>query len=422
MAGKQKRVTVTLDTLGCKLNQADTELLARQFVDAGYCLISAVDEADIYILNTCTVTHMADRKSRQRLRLARRRNPSALVVATGCYAERAPEEIIGIGGVDVIAGNKQKKLLVGMVREFGKISGSVPVQRYPAANLRTRTFTKVQDGCNGFCSYCIVPLVRGRERSMPADLIVAEVRERVSNGYKEVVFTGTKPGSYSDGWVDLAGLLRRILAETGVGRLRFSSLQPQEISNELIGLWSDGRLCSHFHLSLQSGSDRVLERMKRCYSVSDYRRAVSLLREAVPEAAITTDVIVGFPGETAEEFEQSFEVCRQTGFARIHIFPYSPRPSTEAAWMPQPVGERAKRERIGRMLALARESTRAFNRRFLDRIVTVLWEKQSDGVWSGLTDNYIKVYTKSSGDLTNKVLPVKLVAVRGEGLLGKLVD
>ncbi len=424
--GRRKR-TVALDTLGCKLNQADTELLAKQFADAGYRLVSKVDEADVYILNTCTVTHIADRKCRHRLRLAHRRNPDALIIATGCYAERAPREIAQIDGVDLVVANSQKPHLVKLVDESCEISSQDFVHGQPPgsnhAGLRTRAFIKIQDGCNSFCTYCIVPSVRGREGSLPVDQIVAEVRDRVGHGYKEVVLTGTKVGSYNWDGGSLGGLLKRILAETEVSRLRLSSLQPQEISSELINLWHDKRLCRHFHLSLQSGSDSVLERMKRRYSTGDYQQAVSLIREAIPEAAITTDIIVGFPGETDEEFEQSYSFCQQMEFARIHVFPYSPRSGTQAAEMPQPVNEKVKKRRSERMLTLAHESAQSFRRQFLGKTMMVLWEKQSAaGIWSGLTDNYIKVYTRSDEDLANRLLPVKLVEGRGDGVWGVIMN
>ena len=260
--------------------------------------------------------------------------------------------------------------------------------------------------------------MRGREKSIPVDQVVAEVRQRVADGYKEVVLTGTKIGSYNYDGVSLRGLLQRILTETDVERLRLSSLQPKEISPELIGLWRNERLCRHFHLSLQSGSDGVLGRMRRGYTSGDYQQAVALIRDMVPEVAITTDIIVGFPGETEAEFEESYELCRQMEFARIHLFPYSPRQGTQAARMPDQVGDRVKRERSQRMLALARESAQNFRQRFLGKTMTVLWEKRSDGVWTGLTDNYIRVYTKSDEDLTNKLLPVKLMEARGDGVWG----
>jgi len=403
---------VALDTVGCKLNQAETQHLAQQFVQAGYRLVSAGDEADVYILNTCTVTHVADGKCRHRLRLAHRRNPKGVVVAIGCYAERAGSELARIKGVDLVLGNSEKSNLPRLLEESGRLNRPGFGQGGSAIahpNFRTRAFIKVYDGCNSFCSYCIVPLVRGREKSIPIDHIVGEVKHRVSQGYKEVVLTGTKIGSYDYNGVNLVKLLQHILTETNVERLRLSSLQTKEISPELVGLWRNARLCRHFHLSLQSGSDGVLRRMKRGYTVGGYLEAVALIRDMVPGVAITTDIIVGFPGETEAEFRESYELCRRMGFARIHVFPYSPRCGTQAARMPDQVGDRVKRERSQRMLALARESAQNFKQGFLGETMTVLWGKRSgDSTWTGLTDNYIRVYTKSSEDLTNKLLPVAL--------------
>jgi threonylcarbamoyladenosine tRNA methylthiotransferase MtaB len=418
---------VALDTLGCKLNQAETEVLARQFAEAGYRLVSLADEADVYILNTCTVTHTADAKSRHWLRLAHRRNPDALVVATGCYAQRVPQELAQIEGVSLVVGNDEKPNLLRLLQESGCLSSPNSMQGGSATNhhlpSRTRAFIKIQDGCSSFCSYCIVPLVRGSEKSLPVEQIVAEVRHRVADGYKEVVLTGTKIGSYNYEGVSLKGLLERILAETDVARLRLSSLQPHEIYPELIGLWRDSRLCPHFHLSLQSGNDGVLRRMKRRYCVSDYQRAISLIRALVPGVAITTDIIAGFPGETEEEFEESYNFCRQLGFARIHVFAFSPRQGTQAARLPQQVDVQVKKQRSQKILALHKESAQKFRQQFTGKTMPVLWEKQSaDGTWSGLTDNYIKVHTKSNEDLTNKLLPVKLVEMRGDEVWGRLIN
>jgi len=419
-----RRIKVALDTLGCKLNQAETELLARQLAEAGYQLVSPTDEADIYILNTCTVTHIADSKSRHRLRSAHRRNPDALVVVTGCYAQRAPREVAQIKGVSLVLGNNEKAYLPLLLKEPGCVGspafvqGGSTISHYPG--FRTRALVKVQDGCNSFCSYCIVPLVRGREQSLPIDQVVDEVRHRVAQGYKEVVLTGVKIGSYDYDGVNLKGLLEHILSETGVERLRLSSLQPWGISPELIELWHDQRLCPHFHLSLQSGSNAVLSRMKRGYSASDYEQSVSLIRALLLEAAITTDVMVGFPGETDEEFEESYDFCQRMEFARIHVFSYSPRQGTQAAQMSHQVGDKIKKQRSQKMLALAKESAQNFSQRFLGRTMPVLFEQQSDGVWSGHTDNYIKVYTKSSHDLTNKLLPVRLLEIRGDEVWGYL--
>jgi len=252
-------------------------------------------------------------------------------------------------------------------------------------------------------------------------------------GYKEVVLTGTKIGCYKDAVlsdsegssIDLRGLIERILHDTGIGRLRLSSLQPQEISAEFLALWQDKRLCRHLHLALQSGSDTVLQRMRRCYSLDDYRRAINLIRGAIPRVAITTDVMVGFPGESDEEFEQSYHFCQQAGFANIHVFPFSPRPGTLAARMPQQIDERVKKERKQKTLELAESCRQTFYRRFVGQTMKVLWEKEvspGSGIYSGLTDNYIRVFTKSEKPLTNKITPVKLVGFHNQGMWGELVE
>jgi threonylcarbamoyladenosine tRNA methylthiotransferase MtaB len=418
MPEKREAPKVALETLGCKLNQAETEALARRLARAGYRLVAPDEAADIYILNTCTVTHIADRKARQKLRLARRRCPQAYLVAVGCYVERAAPELKAVG-VDLVLGNTQKARLPQILEEARGRPGAAAVG-LPEGG-RTRSFLKVQDGCRDFCAYCIVPLVRGRPECVPADSVVAEVRERVKEGYREVVLTGTEVGHYRDEGLDLAGLLRRVLDETPVSRLRLSSLQPPEITPALIALWQDGRLCPHFHLSLQSGSDGVLARMKRRYTTADYRRAVASIREAAGDAAITTDVIVGFPGETEAEFEESGEFCREMGFARIHVFPYSLRPGTAAAEM-APVPSKIVNQRTKRMLALSEASRQEFNGRFLGRTLEVLWEQKASGLWSGLTDNYIRVYAKSRRDLTNKILPVKPMEIYKDGVRGEVLS
>ena len=414
---------VALDSLGCKLNQAEIELLVRQFAEVGCEVVSPAEPADIYILNTCTVTHIADRKSRHWFRLAHRRHPDARLVAIGCFAERSPAELRQIEGVDLVLGNEQKSHLVGLLEESGYLSK--PSCLNPACHhhdgRRTRAFIKVQAGCRNFCAYCIVPLVRRSEQNVPSEEVLAEVRQRMTDGYQEVVLTGTEVGSYHSDGVTLRGLLERILAETDVTRVRLSSLQPPEVSPELVSLWRDKRLCPHFHLSLQSGSDGVLRRMKRRYSVAEFEQTVSLIREMAPDVAITTDVIVGFPGGTEAEFEESYEFCRRMEFARIHVFPYSLREGTKAARLPQKVADKVKKERTQKMLALAEESACNFRRRFLGRILNVLWEKRSGSTWSGLTGNYIKVYTKSSDDLTSKLLPVRLVEIRADGVWGEAI-
>ncbi len=396
---------IALETLGCKLNQAESESLARQLAERGCRVVPPSDGAAIYILNTCTVTHIADRKSRHLLRLAQRRNPGAFIIAIGCYAERAPRELAQVTGVDMVLGNEEKARLLDVLEEQGLISTSSAL--LPQMH-RTRSLVKVQEGCNQFCSYCIVPLVRGRERSLPLDEAVAEVRARVERGYREVVLTGTQIGSYRNS-PEL--LIQRILIETGIERLRLSSLQPREITAGLLSLWQDSskRLCRHLHLPLQSGSDAVLRRMGRRYSTEDYAQAVARIREAIPDVAITTDVMVGFPGETDEDFAESYRFCQQMAFANIHVFPYSERPCTPATLMPEKIDEPVKKERSKRMLKLARESARRFEEQFLGRTMMVLWEREvDDGVWVGLTDNYIRVVAQSKKPLKNWLIPARL--------------
>lgn len=414
------QTTVALDFLGCKLNQAEIQELGRELAGAGYRLVEPDGKADIYVLNTCTVTRTADRKSRQMLRAARRRNPSARLIAIGCYADRAGDELAGIEGVELVLGNDRKRRLAELL---GKPENDETAVSTAAGGPggRTRSFLRVQDGCRYACAYCIVPKVRSRVESVPAERVLTMVNGQVSAGYREIVLTGTEIGIYADNGNDLETLLERILAETGIERLRISSLQPPEISQGLLGLWRDSRLCPHFHLSLQSGSDSVLKRMKRRYDTEHYRQAVALIRELAPDAAVTTDIIVGFPGETEAEFGESYTFCRDTGFARIHVFPYSPRPGTAAVDMPEKVPENVKKERSRRMLALGKKSATVFREGFSGRTMEVLFEQQSGGLWNGLTGNYIKVYVESGRDLTNEIVPVRLEKNYRDGLTGELV-
>ncbi len=420
MKEKTHRPTVALDSLGCKLNQAEIQSFARQLEAAGYKLVGVNSKADIYILNTCTVTHVADRKSRHLLRIARRRNPAACLIAIGCYAHRAPAELEKIDGVELVLGNDRKMNLLNLLKGVNSPRQTAAPPSGPHAVRRTRAFLKIQDGCQNFCAYCIVPYVRSREYCVAVDTILALVKGFVANSYREVVLTGTEIGGYKSNDVNLGGLIQRILAETPLSRLRLSSLQPHHISPGLIELWRNARLCPHFHLSLQSGSDAVLKRMKRRYSVADYRNTVKLIRGAVPDTAITTDVIVGFPGETDAEFQETLNFCCEIQFARIHVFPFSPRPGTAAATMPQQISDAVKKERSNQMLTLSRESVKTFQQRFIGKTMDVLWEQQSQGVWSGLTGNYIKVYARSNKALTNLITPVKLVKLYRDGIYGEI--
>ena len=402
---------IALETLGCKLNQAETESLARQLVQAGYVLVQHPAEADVYILNTCTVTSAADAKARHLLRLARRKNPDVYIIATGCYAQRTASELTAIEGVNCVVDNCEKENLLQIVQKILKKDNPAHDTPHPSAPFRTRSFLKIQDGCQNFCAYCIVPYVRSKETSVPPDVILAEIKKRHDEGYQEIVLTGTRVGgyAYADAYANLMGLLQRILNETKISRIRLSSLQPQEISPELIKLWQNTRLCPHFHLSLQSGSAGVLKRMNRRYSPADYTQTVKMIRKQVPAVAITTDVIVGFPGETDEEFAESLEFCKQTGFARIHVFSYSPRSGTAAAKMEGQVTDQIKKERSRKMLALAEESAHKFRDSFTGELMDVFWEKQTDdGDWTGITGNYIRVFAKSDRNLSNKKSTIKI--------------
>ena len=445
--GSRHRGTVAIHTLGCKLNQADSDALARRFVSAGYRLADSEDGADVVVLNTCTVTATADAKARQLLRSSHRANPNALIVATGCYAQRAAEELTRVEGVGLVLGNTHKEELVARVsealgleeryhsnsaqRDSARAPGrpvdteaAVPTSAAPEAAvrsgaLRQRAMIKIQEGCNQVCAYCIVPKVRGRERSIPPDDLIRQVQDRVSQDCQEVVLTGTQLGSYG---FDLPGtsllaLLRRILAETSVPRLRVSSLQPQEIQPGLLELWQDGRLCPHFHLPLQSGNDRVLAAMRRRYTVAQFAHTAELIRGTIPDAGITADLIVGFPGEGDAEFQESRAFVQSMEFSDMHIFPFSARPGTSANYFRDRVPAAVIKQRTADMLGVATEGFQRFRERQLGQTRSVLWEsvRQVAGTlaWSGLTDNYIRVCSDSQEVLRNQIIPARLLELNG---------
>ncbi|MCL2707138.1 MAG: tRNA (N(6)-L-threonylcarbamoyladenosine(37)-C(2))-methylthiotransferase MtaB [Dehalococcoidia bacterium] len=408
-------IRVAIETLGCKLNQAESEMLARQLMATGCRLVLPEEQPDVYILNTCSVTHVADRKSRHLLRMAKRRNPHVMTVAIGCYAEYAAQMLRALG-VDLVLGNEGKLRLPQIIRDKFALSGGC---RHALAYNRTRALIKVQDGCNWRCSYCIVPQVRGREKSVPVCEVLSDVKKRAKEGYREVVLTGTEIGSFNADGMKIKELLQQILENTTIERLRISSLQPYEITPDLLALWHSQRLCRHFHMSLQSGADSVLRRMKRGYSGADYKNALTLIKAVIPDVAVTTDVIVGFPGETEDEFHETVDFCCNIGFARINVFPYSPRPGTEAAMMEGQVSAFVKKKRVCCMLALAKEESRIFNSRFVDRELLVLWEQSQNGVLSGYTSQYVRVYASGGDDLTNTIGSVRLLKIYKDGLWGE---
>jgi threonylcarbamoyladenosine tRNA methylthiotransferase MtaB len=434
-------VRVYLERVGCKLNQSEIEALGRGFVQVGHQWVQACEEADLCVVNTCTVTQAADSKSRKLIRQLRRANPTARLVVTGCYAEMCPQEIEAIGGVDLIVGNEDKERLVEIAGklvnwETGKSGTWSPIYRFtdlpiyqstdlPVYRLgHTRAFVKIHDGCNNRCTYCIISLARGRERSRSPQEILAEIEALVAAGCKEVVLTGVHVGGYGrDLGTGLGQLVEDILSETTVPRLRLSSIEPWDLEPSLLRLWENPRLCCHLHLPLQSGCDATLQRMKRRYTTSQYVDLVATARRFIPDLAVTTDVIVGFPGETAEEFAVSLRFVEEMQFARAHVFKYSARPGTAAAEMPHQVLYAEKKKRSEAMLELARESSQRFHRKFLGREMEVLWESQCKHdrqAWSGLTDNYIRVTTSSELDLANTISSTKLMGLVKGGMRGEV--
>ena len=424
----QDITTFAIETHGCKLNQADTLVLAREFIEAGLVQVREDQPADVYVVNSCTVTHVADRKARQSIRSARRRNPKATIVATGCYAERSPELLSAMDEIDLVFGNVDKARLVQQVVEW-RGENIVPCAvgddyDYTAPRVsRTRAMVKIQEGCNQVCAYCIVPKVRGRERSIPTDMLVSEINRLVSSGYKEVVLTGTQLGSYGFDLEDatLESLIASILSRTNVERLRVSSLQPKEITDGLLRLWGDERLCPHFHMPLQSGSDPILKRMRRRYSGEEYAETVQRIRGEIPRAGVTADVIVGFSGETDADFQVTYDLCERIGFADMHVFPYSVRPGTSAAHYDNQVPPTVKSERMSGLLTLAKSHALQFRRNSLGKRHPVLWESQAvhEGVlyWTGLTDNYIRVRAQGRGELLNVIKQATLKSVSEDGVV-----
>ncbi len=425
----QTRCTVAINTHGCKLNQADSQQLARQFQEAGFVLIQSSAQADVVVLNSCTVTANADSKARSYLRRTRRANPNALVVATGCYAERARDDLLGMDEVSLVLDNRNKQHLVATVAAnlninlpVGSSDSSRNTNSRPLELLRTRAMVKIQEGCNQVCSYCIVPKVRGRERSVPAQEIIDEINTRSTTGRREVVLTGTQLGTYG---FDLPGtnlteLIRKVLAETTVDRLRISSLQPQEITPELLKLWENPRLCPHFHIPLQTGCDTLLRAMRRRYSTTQFAETVQLIRSKILDAGVTTDIIIGFPGEGAREFAESYTFAESMNFSDMHVFPYSIRPGTTAAHLCNHVDDGIKKERTGEMLELATMKMRQFRLGSLQQVRPVLWNINRSGEpseeWIGLTDNYLQVRTQQTDDLANTITKVRLTSLDGDCL------
>ncbi|MFC2144190.1 tRNA (N(6)-L-threonylcarbamoyladenosine(37)-C(2))-methylthiotransferase MtaB [Acidobacteriota bacterium] len=424
---------VRLESVGCRLNIGEIEAMARGLAKAGHRVVGPGTPAELCILNTCTVTAIASRKSRQLIRQIKRANPSAAVIVTGCDAELAPSEMAEIG-VDLVVGNAEKERLLELAEAEGLLDpASIDPDDLelfePGDATRTRAFLKVQDGCDNRCAFCVITIARGTGRSIPADAVMQELHELQRLGYREVVLSGVHLGSYGHDLGDQRGLQRlveRALDETTVERLRLSSLEPWDLDAGFFEIFSNRRLLPHLHLPLQSGCDETLKRMARRTSHREFSALVRDARQAVPDLAISSDIIVGFPGETDEEFEQSLALVEELAFSRLHIFRYSRRTGTPAEKMTAQVPGPIAQERSRRMHALAADLEHRFNSKLVGRTSDVLWETAEDHGdalrWSGLTPNYVRVAatTAPDDDLLNVVTPTEIVEVVPGGVVGRI--
>ncbi len=423
--------------LGCKVNQYESEAIAELFAEKGYDVVSIEDQADVYIINTCTVTNFGDKKSRQLIRKVKRQNPDAIVAVVGCYAQTAPEEISAVEGVNLVIGTKDKSQVVKMVEDYRKEMG---VQNFVTDIMhervfepleikrlqnRTRAYLKIQDGCSQFCSYCIIPYARGPIRSRAPQDVIAEVKRLAENGFREVVLTGIHVASYGKDRKDitLTEIIQQVHAVEGIERIRFSSIEPNVVTEEFAqAMAALPKVCDHFHLSLQSGCDKTLEQMRRRYDTAQYRRAVALLRKYLPDAALTTDIIVGFPGESEEDYQQSKAFAEEIGFSKIHVFPYSPKKGTPAAERKDQLPNAVKQQRSHDLILASERMTEAFLQAHVGKQKEVLFERMvSPDVYEGHTTNYMKVHAKSTEDLTNQCKMVHMLKVEGETAFGEIV-
>ena len=423
-------------TLGCKVNQFETETMEGLFRARGYEIVPFEERADVYVINTCSVTHLSDRKSRQIIRRASRTNPSACIAVAGCYAQVAPAEVRALEGVRVVIGTEERARIVDYVEEALRADGvveeitdvmqarafeDIPLHGVPH---RTRAFLKIEDGCQNFCSFCIIPYARGPVKSRPLAAVAREMEKLAAAGFREVVLTGIHLGAYG---IDLpqrptlADACRTALRTQGLRRLRLGSLESVELSEDLLSLVrTEPRFAPHLHLPLQAGSDNVLRAMNRHYDTAAFARLLADVRRAVPGVAISTDIIVGFPGETEEDFAAGLAFVRQMGFARMHVFPYSARRGTPAARRTDQIPPTVRKERAARMQALADELAEAYHRTALGTVEGVLFETEENGVTDGLTGTYIRVYTDAAVP-RGEIVPMRLVRLYRDGVWGERV-
>ena len=419
---------VALHNLGCKVNAYETEAMQEMLEHAGYEIVPFQEGADIYVINTCTVTNIADRKSRQMLHRARKMNPDAVVVAAGCYVQAQAEKQVIDPCIDIVLGNNKKQDLLTALQAYEEAHGDLRevidinhTKEYENLHLtkqgeHTRAYIKVQDGCNQFCSYCIIPYARGRVRSRAKEDVVAEVTDLAKNGYQEVVLTGIHLSSYGidfENEDNLLSLIRAVHEIEGIKRIRLGSLEPRIITEEFVqAIAALPKMCPHFHLSLQSGCNEILKRMNRRYTSEEFYEKCEILRKYFEKPALTTDVIVGFPQETEEEFEITYEFLKKICFYETHIFKYSKREGTKAAVMQGQIPEQIKAKRSARLIELGEKNRRAYEESFLGKTVEVLEEEKSDvngkEMWTGHTKEYMKIALESEKNLQNCILNVQI--------------
>lgn len=428
-------------TLGCKVNQADTASMENLFLRSGHQLVSFDGEADVYIINTCVVTNTGQRKSRQTIHRAIRKNPNALIVVTGCYPQTAAEEVKAIAGVDMIIGNQDRAQIVQLVEErlahrqtdtldaVHKLTASTAFEEMAAGDItdKTRAFLKIQEGCNQFCTYCIIPYARGPLRSRSLESIRTETQRLISAGFKEIVLIGIHLGCYGKENPDgptLYDAVKTVLDVPGVQRLRLGSLESVEVEPRLLTLMQeDARFCRHLHLPLQSGCDKTLQAMHRPYTTAKFKTLLADIKTKVPDIAITTDVIAGFPGETEADFETTCKFAESCGFSKMHIFPFSARKGTPAEKFAGAVTEAVKKERADILGKIDETMHKAFLQAMVGQNAEVLFEQPAgEDYFEGLTGNYQRVFVKSGGrNLSGEILPVKITAFDGEKLLGEII-
>ena len=427
--------TFSILTLGCKVNQYESEAMSEIFEKRGYREVDNDEFSDVYIVNTCTVTNLSDRKSRQYIRRAKRENPDSTVAVVGCYAQVAPKEVEKIEGVDVVIGTSERSKIVDLIEEAKEEDKKINIVRDIKKDRdfqfikidenfhKTRSYMKVQDGCNRYCTYCIIPYARGTIRSRRIGDCVREAIRLANAGYKEIILTGIHVGSYGVdlGPVRLIDLIEAIAEVDGIERIRLSSVEPNIISEDFMRrAIACSKLCDHFHLSLQSGSNKVLKDMNRHYNREEFIEKTKIIKKYMPYAGLTTDIIVGFPGESDEDFEDSMSIVREVEFSKVHVFKYSKRKNTPAADRADQVDGNIKIKRSEELIKLQDQYLKKFREKNMPRTLKVLFEEFDQGYYFGYTDNYIRVKVKSHKDLINKILDVRLVD-NEEVALGELV-